>query len=181
MKPNKNISLAFHSLSQPTLTNKHLRVPNKMRLWPCNSSLPLPPSLSHPPKSPILVIINNNNSWAKKTLIDALTGVLSFTILLSSPTSLAIHSPPFVQSPVSSDSSLNFSDSSSDSCREEEANELQQRVEVKPEAVTNRDIVEEAWEIVNESFLDTGRHRWTPDSWQVSSMCVQLYLDELSL
>ncbi|XP_042008497.1 carboxyl-terminal-processing peptidase 1, chloroplastic-like isoform X2 [Salvia splendens] len=33
------------------------------------------------------------------------------------------------------------------------------------EAVTNEEIVEEAWQIVNDSFLETGRHRWSPDSW----------------
>lgn len=35
------------------------------------------------------------------------------------------------------------------------------------EAVTNEEIVEEAWQIVNDSFLETGRHNWTPDSWLV--------------
>ncbi|KZV51062.1 carboxyl-terminal-processing peptidase 1, chloroplastic [Dorcoceras hygrometricum] len=33
------------------------------------------------------------------------------------------------------------------------------------DTVTNEGIVEEAWQIVNDSFLDTGRHRWSPDSW----------------
>ena len=27
--------------------------------------------------------------------------------------------------------------------------------------------MEEAWEIVNDSFLDAGRHRWSPETWQV--------------
>lgn len=60
---------------------------------------------------------------------------------------------PTIQSPSSS----------SELCREDErvAN-----TETRPEAVTNEGIVEEAWEIVNESFLDAGRHRWSPQTWQ---------------
>ncbi|GFP91265.1 carboxyl-terminal-processing peptidase 1 chloroplastic [Phtheirospermum japonicum] len=33
------------------------------------------------------------------------------------------------------------------------------------QAVTNEEIVKEAWEIVNDSYLDTGRRRWSPDYW----------------
>lgn len=33
--------------------------------------------------------------------------------------------------------------------------------------MTNEEIVEEAWQIVNDSFLETGGHRWSPDSWLV--------------
>ncbi|KAJ1426199.1 Tail specific protease [Sesbania bispinosa] len=36
-----------------------------------------------------------------------------------------------------------------------------------PEVVTNEGLVEEAWQIVNDSFLDTGRHRWSQDTWQL--------------
>ncbi|XP_027345238.1 carboxyl-terminal-processing peptidase 1, chloroplastic isoform X2 [Abrus precatorius] len=36
-----------------------------------------------------------------------------------------------------------------------------------PEVVTNDDLVEEAWQIVNDTFLDTGRHRWSQDTWQL--------------
>ncbi|CAK7350229.1 unnamed protein product [Dovyalis caffra] len=35
-----------------------------------------------------------------------------------------------------------------------------------PQVLTNEGIVEEAWEIVNDSFLDTGRSRRTPQTWQ---------------
>lgn len=40
------------------------------------------------------------------------------------------------------------------------------KAESGPELVTNAGIVEEAWEIVNDSFLGTGRHRWSPQTWQ---------------
>ncbi|XP_020216083.1 carboxyl-terminal-processing peptidase 1, chloroplastic [Cajanus cajan] len=35
------------------------------------------------------------------------------------------------------------------------------------EVVTNQGLVEEAWQIVNDTFLHTGRHRWSLDSWQL--------------
>lgn len=34
-----------------------------------------------------------------------------------------------------------------------------------PELVTNEEIVKEAWEIVNDTFLGTDRNRWSPESW----------------
>ncbi|KAJ4976439.1 hypothetical protein NE237_001545 [Protea cynaroides] len=37
--------------------------------------------------------------------------------------------------------------------------------ETAPELVSNEAIVEEAWEIVNDSFLDVGKHRWSPERW----------------
>jgi carboxyl-terminal processing protease len=65
---------------------------------------------------------------------------------------------PTIQSPSSSSSS------SSELCREDER---VAKAETRPEVVTNEGIVEEAWEIVNESFIDTGRHRWSPQTWLV--------------
>lgn len=49
-------------------------------------------------------------------------------------------------------------------CREEE-DYVDDRSTAR--VVTNEEIVEEAWQIVNDSFIDTGRHRWSPDSWLV--------------
>jgi carboxyl-terminal processing protease len=44
--------------------------------------------------------------------------------------------------------------------------------EVRGEAVTNEQLVEEAWEVVNESFLpDAGSHPWSPEMWMVSLSC----------
>jgi len=41
--------------------------------------------------------------------------------------------------------------------------------EVRGEAVTNEQLVEEAWEVVNESFLpDAGSRPWSPEMWMVS-------------
>ncbi|MQM05557.1 hypothetical protein Taro_038369 [Colocasia esculenta] len=40
----------------------------------------------------------------------------------------------------------------------------------EPSVVANEDIVEEAWEIVNESFLDAGNHGWSPEKWLQKKM-----------
>ncbi|KAJ9135918.1 hypothetical protein P3X46_033039 [Hevea brasiliensis] len=130
-----------------------------MRILLCNSSSslllssPSPPTPTH--KSPIILTTTNN--WAKKTLLGAFTGALSLNLLLSSPFSVASESPSLQpQSPSYPSNSL------TEQCREEE-----NREEITgPQSVTNDGIVEEAWQIVNDSFLDAGRHSWTPESWQ---------------
>ncbi|XP_011045312.1 PREDICTED: carboxyl-terminal-processing peptidase 1, chloroplastic isoform X2 [Populus euphratica] len=124
----------------------------------CLFNSPPPLSLPTPAKRTLSVILDTSNNWTRKTLLGgAITGVLSINLLLSSPSSLAFESP----SP-----SLLQSQSTEYLCREEE---IQQDFKVEseaPQVVTNEGIVEEAWEIVNDSFLDSGRRRWTPQSWQ---------------
>ncbi|XP_043689845.1 carboxyl-terminal-processing peptidase 1, chloroplastic isoform X2 [Telopea speciosissima] len=89
--------------------------------------------------------------WPQRVIFHALTGALSFGLLFSAPFSSATESL-LLQIP---------SPPSSEYCREEEQD---QTVETAPELVTNEAIVEEAWEIVNDSFLDAGKHRWSPES-----------------
>ncbi|XP_042506602.1 carboxyl-terminal-processing peptidase 1, chloroplastic isoform X1 [Macadamia integrifolia] len=90
--------------------------------------------------------------WPQRVLLHALTGALSFGLLVSAPFSSATES-----------SSLQIpSPPSSEYCREEEQD---QTAETAPDLVTNESIVEEAWEIVNDSFLDAGKHRWSPERW----------------
>ncbi|XP_024024337.1 carboxyl-terminal-processing peptidase 1, chloroplastic isoform X1 [Morus notabilis] len=114
-----------------------------MRL-PCNTSpplfpIPIPQSpTSNPPFIP---------NWTKKALI----GALSFGLLISSPSSLALHSPSSLQFPP-------------EYCREQDSED---RAETGSDSgFTNEGVVEEAWEIVNDSFLDAGRRRWSPETWQ---------------
>ncbi|XP_043689846.1 carboxyl-terminal-processing peptidase 1, chloroplastic isoform X3 [Telopea speciosissima] len=90
--------------------------------------------------------------WPQRVIFHALTGALSFGLLFSAPFSSATESL-LLQIP---------SPPSSEYCREEEQD---QTVETAPELVTNEAIVEEAWEIVNDSFLDAGKHRWSPERW----------------
>ncbi|XP_041027149.1 carboxyl-terminal-processing peptidase 1, chloroplastic isoform X3 [Juglans microcarpa x Juglans regia] len=143
-----------------------------MRVSALSSSLPtIPPSPSETRKPQILC--NNlttthgiSADWAKKSLIGALSGALSFGILFSSPCSIAFQSPTVQSPPPPPPSSSSLStkhDSSSELCREDER---LVKAETGPEVVTNEGIVEEAWEIVNDSFLDTGRHRWSPQTWK---------------
>ncbi|KAK8646096.1 hypothetical protein V6N13_119895 [Hibiscus sabdariffa] len=136
-----------------------------MRILLCNCNSP--PSLTLIPTTPLrkpLSFLPGAAVWTKKTLITALTGALSLTLLASFPSpSLSRDSPSF-QSPRPPQ----VSNPLPDRCTEEEKEEEQQqdKVELKPEFVTNEEIVQEAWQIVNDSFLDTGRHRWSPQSWE---------------
>lgn len=119
-------------------------------------SLSSPPS-PHTPKSLIPSHLGRNSIiWAKKALVGALGGALSVGLLVSSPSSIAIESSPV---------SVQVQPPSSEYCREDEGEVI---AESGPEPVaTNEGIVEEAWEIVNDSFLDTGRPSWSPENWQV--------------
>ncbi|XWS19790.1 hypothetical protein CRYUN_Cryun31cG0046600 [Craigia yunnanensis] len=136
-----------------------------MRILLCNCNSPpslTPLSSTSPLKPPPLFL--PNAVWAKKTLITALTGAISLTLLVSSPShSLSLDSLSFQPPRLPQ-----FSNPLPDRCTEEEQKQEQEedKVELKPEFVTNEEIVQEAWQIVNDSFLDTGRHRWSPQSWQ---------------
>ncbi|KAK1382089.1 Carboxyl-terminal-processing peptidase 1, chloroplastic [Heracleum sosnowskyi] len=53
--------------------------------------------------------------------------------------------------------------SSTEACREEDSEKRD--VVNAPELSSNEGVVEQAWEIVNESFLDPSGKRWSPQSW----------------
>lgn len=47
------------------------------------------------------------------------------------------------------------------------------------EEVSNESVVQEAWQVVNENFLDARQHSWSADEWLVrciSSIAVLIYL-----
>ncbi|XP_068664898.1 carboxyl-terminal-processing peptidase 1, chloroplastic-like isoform X2 [Aristolochia californica] len=121
-----------------------------------NSPLPLGSTArTHKFSAIILVSCKQNTpqnrfNCPNKIIRHALAGSLSFLLLTSPHYSKAVDYP-----------SLRLQSPSSDSCREELVEE-----EVPPESITNEGIVEEAWEVVNETFLDAGRNRWSPDKWQ---------------
>lgn len=133
----------------------------RLLLCNCSASLPPPPSSLSPPKPPPILLFTttttttNSLNWPHKTLIGALTGALSFSLLFSSPSSVALDSSLLTQSQPPP--------SSADYCRQEDQTE--NRYGTAPGLLTNEGIVDEAWEIVNDSFIDTGRHRWSPDTW----------------
>ncbi|BFG28050.1 hypothetical protein CerSpe_143230 [Prunus speciosa] len=121
------------------------------------SSLPPPRT----PKSPIPSNFRRNSiNWAEIALVGALGGALSFGLLVSSPSSsIAIEFS-------SSSSSVQVQPSLQppEFCSEDEGDET---AELGSEpAVTSEGIVEEAWEIVNDSFLNTSRSRSFPETWQ---------------
>ncbi|XP_073025334.1 carboxyl-terminal-processing peptidase 1, chloroplastic isoform X2 [Primulina eburnea] len=122
-----------------------------MRLLLCNSSPQLVPII-HPLKALNICPISK---FRQK--VPSINQALS-TTLISVTLSLGIFyaCPPDVFS-------IDFSTPTEESiCREEE-NYVDPKL--TGDTVTNEGIVEEAWQIVNDSFLDTGRHRWSPDSW----------------
>ncbi|XP_022994793.1 carboxyl-terminal-processing peptidase 1, chloroplastic [Cucurbita maxima] len=105
---------------------------------------------------------SNSLNSVDKTLIGALSGVLSFGLLFHSPLSVALDYSSVEIFSLSADSSP--SDSSA-SCVEDELPDFGNSETVSP-PVSNEDIVQEAWEIVNDSFLDAGHHRWSPEAWK---------------
>ncbi|XP_050148794.1 carboxyl-terminal-processing peptidase 1, chloroplastic isoform X2 [Malus sylvestris] len=127
-----------------------------------NTTLSLsPPPLSETLKSPIRSNFKRNSiNWAEKALVGALGGALSLCLLVSSPSpSIAIEPSPSSSPP------------STEYCREEEGGEaVEFLVPEAAAAVTNEGIVEEAWEIVNDSFINTGRLSSFPETWQFSKM-----------
>ncbi|KAK6797270.1 hypothetical protein RDI58_004972 [Solanum bulbocastanum] len=82
--------------------------------------------------------------------------VLSLGLLVSAPVSIALESPSL----PSSNSSLEVI------CRDNEAEEVYEKDTEVSKVVSNESIVEEAWQIVNDSFLNTSdRRSWSPESW----------------
>ncbi|XP_058095218.1 carboxyl-terminal-processing peptidase 1, chloroplastic isoform X3 [Magnolia sinica] len=125
----------------------------------CSLKLGVATARQLPSYPPIISSYKHNSpqrspEWHQTLAFHALAGTLSFGLLLASPPpSLSLQSPS-LQSPTTQ------------FCLEDEG----VVEEVAPESVTNEGIVEEAWEIVNDSFLDAGRHRWSPDMWLFSKM-----------
>lgn len=135
-------------------------------LSPFHFQLPKPP--------PFITFINSQNrtsansaTLVDKTLIGAVSGVLSFGLLFHSPLSVALDYSSVETFSLSADSLPSSSPSTYDSsCNEDELREFGNS-ETGSSPATNEDIVREAWEIVNDSFLDAGRHRWSPEAWKV--------------
>ncbi|XP_058199141.1 carboxyl-terminal-processing peptidase 1, chloroplastic isoform X5 [Rhododendron vialii] len=127
----------------------------RVLLCNCSASLPLPTVTPSKPQTLFTTTTTTTTSttlnWPQKTLISALTGALSLGLAVSPLSSLALPSP--LNQPQNH---------STEYCRQEEREDS---FDAAPESITDEGIVEEAWEIVNDSFLDTGRHRWSPDTW----------------
>ncbi|KAK2641771.1 hypothetical protein Ddye_023534, partial [Dipteronia dyeriana] len=121
--------------------------------------------LTLPSPSPTLKPTTVNNNWAKKALVNLLTGALSFNLLLSSPSSLALQSPSATQTltPPAPAPAVSLYDH--DCLQGDDAEPPEEADGKEPQTLTNQGIVEEAWQIVNDSFLDSASHRWTPENW----------------
>lgn len=108
-----------------------------------------------------------DNKTLTRAICNGVSILLSFGLFFSSPQpsssiAHALDSP----SAIRSSPSVSMTERNS-SCREDEEEEKRANTS---QVVTNEGIVEEAWEIVYDSFLDTtNRHRWSPETWLVSS------------
>ncbi|KAK1276145.1 hypothetical protein QJS04_geneDACA000764 [Acorus gramineus] len=122
----------------------------------CNPSFatPPPPSNLRLPSPPTTT--NNRNEWPHKILLQAFAGALSFGLIASPPTA-ASAAAAVLQSPSPP----------TDLCREEEEAVSVPEEEEEDRVFTNEGIVEEAWAIVNEGFVDSGNGRrpWSPKEW----------------
>ncbi|XP_029121243.1 carboxyl-terminal-processing peptidase 1, chloroplastic isoform X5 [Elaeis guineensis] len=119
-----------------------------------------PTSPFHRPKAVASVSSSSSDkSWRclHKLLLQATAGALSFSLLASPFRSLAeAAGPPAVQIPPPP----------SELCHDWAEEE-----EVPPESITNEALVEEAWDVVNESFLgDAVSRSWSPEKWLFSKM-----------
>lgn len=132
-----------------------------MRYLLCNSTSPKYPIPIPTPTKQSQILKNSDFTpslnYLKKALSGAIAGALSVALYLSPPYSIAFQ-------PLSTSLNQLFPLSSSEHCREDE---FEYNTESGSPEVTNEGIVEEAWEVVNESFLDAAHHRWSPETWKV--------------
>ncbi|XP_058731622.1 carboxyl-terminal-processing peptidase 1, chloroplastic isoform X2 [Vicia villosa] len=119
-----------------------------MNVWLTpSSSLSTPSHHLHLPIIPTKITLHNT----------LLATTLSFGLFFSPfPSSAYALQSPSLPVPVSP---------SSETCREVEFRDV--TVPTAPEVVTNEGLVQEAWQIVNDDFIDTGSHRWSQDTWQL--------------
>lgn len=134
-----------------------------------NSSSSPPPLTKFPRchcKTPPPLSTTNLDGALARALGNGVSVLLSFGLLFSSPqpcSAIYTGSP----SSVRSSPPVYLTDKNANCHEDEEQGEM--RVNASRRVVTNEGIVEEAWEIVYESFLDTTkRHRWSPETWLVS-------------
>ncbi|KAJ8549379.1 hypothetical protein K7X08_033086 [Anisodus acutangulus] len=97
---------------------------------------------------------NSHHKPLQQVVSTGVSLVLSLGLLVSAPISLALESPSSLQS---SNSSLEVT------CRDNEMYEKD--TEVISKMVSNERIVEEAWQIVSDSFLNTSPRSWSPEYW----------------
>ncbi|XP_020274153.1 carboxyl-terminal-processing peptidase 1, chloroplastic-like isoform X2 [Asparagus officinalis] len=84
-------------------------------------------------------------------LLGSIAGALAFTIVSSPPL------PSLASNPPAMDPSLCVEESSTEAMEDERPSE----------SITNEEIVEEAWEVINDSYVgDVGSRPWSPEIWK---------------
>ncbi|KAL9146110.1 hypothetical protein ABFS82_13G088400 [Erythranthe guttata] len=143
-----------------------------VRLLLCNSSPSISPPSTPPPysPSPYSPLVQKSNLFRRplKNLAVSLKTRRSHEIpsiaqaLSSTLVSVALSLGLFYASPPDAVSTELVTPQEELNCREED--DYVDGSLTAP-VVTNEEIVGEAWQIVNDGFLDAGRHRWSSDSW----------------
>lgn len=98
-----------------------------------------------------------------------LAGALSLGLVITPPSCIALELSTGISS------SAQLVQSSTEVCKEEES-EKRDGVLIAPELRSDEGVVEQAWEIVNESFLDPSGKRWSPQSWLVKFCFFSFYI-----
>lgn len=105
----------------------------------------LPTAAAPAPIPSSLTLTPRPSKWLHSLFLHALASTLSLTLSSSTPAVAAAFPPP----PAS--------------CQEQVI-----PMEASSGPVTNHEIVEEAWQVVEDSFFDARLGHWSPDKWQVS-------------
>lgn len=125
-----------------------------------------PPSPHSPSKTLTLISCNYHNRHVnlsastknniKNLLLRSIAGALAFTV---------ISSPPLPSLAIEATFARPSDPSQSELCREEDEAMEEER---PSESITNEELVEEAWEVVNDSYIgDVGNRPWSPEIWKV--------------
>lgn len=129
-------------------------------MWVCSAMSSSPsPSPSPITKNALPLSTTANYNKQKQAILAAF---ISGGLLISSPC-IASSSIGTTPSPSSADLL----------CRDEEEKGERRIIEEQlsktaPQLLTNQSIVDDAWQIVNDSFLDASdRHKWSPQFWMV--------------
>ncbi|KAH9314752.1 hypothetical protein KI387_023379, partial [Taxus chinensis] len=83
---------------------------------------------------------------------------------------LCCGNPVYIDSAFGQGLNVGYTSEIVDKCKEEKiaknVEKIAKNVEGAEEVdITNEEIVEEAWRVVNENFLDARHHKWSPESW----------------
>jgi len=110
--------------------------------------------------SPFSISSFSSSSFHQTIFRSLVSGTLSIGLLVTAPSLFVSSEEAEAVTEVAVESKdVPIQTPSKAICKDEEEEK------VKGGIVANEEIVEEAWEVVNESFYDAGNRGWTPENW----------------